>query len=411
MELMSTGSYLRWCRVASVVTIFLGGCGPQTDLVAGSDPASGSGVAATMVAWAALVDPAPGTTGVPLNLAAVSVRFSTEVTFSRAGLKIVGAGQRASSGLPAGATCPDAGPGACFRIPLTGLLLPATTYLVTIDAGVVDATGQSISSGPVGQFATASEADLSPPAIAALTVEPSGPCVLVGFQTDEPAAATLLIRGNQAGRDVPAGSGVTTFSVAAPVASFGAGAEVQIVARVVDLAGNVAESASVAVRVPATLLPVAITEIHANPAGPEPAQEYVEIRNLDHAALDLEGLLLEDSKGADILPASKLDGGGYALIVPAAFDATNMADRSPRAGTPFIRVDARLGSDGLSNGGEVVRLRASDGTLMSSYSAAIDVSTSKWSGKSIHRLSEDACDQPANWTHLPASATPGAGAP
>jgi hypothetical protein len=410
MHPMSTWSCLQPCCAVFIVALVFAGCAPQTDLVAAGNPEPGGG-AATMAGRAALVDPAPGTTGVPLNLAAVSVRFPTDVTFSNAGLKITGAGQRASAGVPARASCPDAGFGNCFRIPLTGLLLPATTYLVAIADGVVDASGQAVSSGPVGQFVTAAEADLSAPAITALTVEASGPCVLVRFQTDEPAAATLLIRGGEAQRDIPAGAGATTFSVAATVANFGAGTEVQIVARAVDLAGNFAESAAVAVKVPAALLPIAITEIHANPAGPEPAQEYVEIRNLDHVGADIGGLIFEDSKGADILPASILDGGAYALIVPAGFDPTSVLDTSPRPATPLIRVDSRLGSDGLSNGGEVVRLRTADGTIVSSYSAAIDVSASKWSGKSVHRTSEGACDQPASWTHLPASATPGAAAP
>jgi hypothetical protein len=158
------------------------------------------------------------------------------------------------------------------------------------------------------------------------------------------------------------------------------------------------------------LLPIAITEIHANPAGPEPAQEYVEIRNLGRDSVDVAGLTIEDSKGVDPLPAALLDSGAYALIVSSGFDPVSPVDTAPRAGTPLIRVDTRIGSDGLANGGEVVRLRTAGGTVLSSYGGFVDVSAAKWSGKSVPRLPEDACDQAVAWSRLPSPATPGWGA-
>jgi hypothetical protein len=76
-----------------------------------------------------------------------------------------------------------------------------------------------------------------------------------------------------------------------------------------------------------------------------------------------------------------------------------------------LRVDARLGGDGLSNAGEAIRLRAADGALLSSYGSATPTATAAWSGRSIHRIPEDACDQPATWTTQPRPATPGWGPP
>ncbi len=386
-------------------------CAPDTDLVGEGGGGTDSTPGSTTVGAAALVDPAPGTTDVPLNLAAVLVRFPTAVTVFDGALSITAAGQRAGAGLVAAMDCPQPGPGACFRLPLAGLLMPATTYVVAIGDGVVDGDGLSLGAGPVGQFVTASEADLVAPVIAGLTVEPSGPCVLVSFQTDEPAAATLVMEGAGVQRTIAAGAGATQFSAAASIAAFGAGTEVQIVARVMDLAGNLAASASVAVTVPVGLLPVAITEIRANPVGSEPGQEYVEIRNLGIDGVDVGGLSVEDSKGADVLPSTVLDPGAFALLVPAAFDPAGPGDTPPRPGTVLIRVDARIGSDGLTNGGEIVRLRNGDGITVSSYSALVDVSASKWAGKTVHRMPEDACDQPASWTRLPTDATPGWGTP
>jgi hypothetical protein len=363
-----------------------------------------------MAAAAALVDPMPGAGGVPVNLAAIVVRFPNPVSVSEGSMTIAGGGRPSeAAGGPVPADCPGTTGGACFRVPLANLLMPSVTYLVSVGAGVTDATGQPVAAGSVGQFTTAAEADFVPPAITAFTVNPSGPCVLVAFETSESATGALWIRGGGLERSVSAGAGATQFQVAASVASFAGGTEIQIAARAVDLAGNAAETAAVSMTVPVGLLPIAITEVHANPVGPEPAQEYVEIRNLGRDAVDVAGLTIEDSKGADSLPPTLLEPGAYALVVSSGFDPGSPVDVLPRAGTPLIRVDTRIGSDGLANGGEVVRLRGAGGTVLSSYGGFVDVSAAKWSGKSVQRLPEDACDQPAAWSRLPAAATPGWG--
>lgn len=381
------------------------GCAPNTDLVretTGPDGTPG-GVGA---APAVLVDPSAGATGVPLNLASVFVRFPVDVAPPEGPLDLMGAAGRATTAAPMVDDCPPAAPGICRRFPLGERLLPSTAYLVT--AAPAGGAGDGV---PIGQFVTAADADLTPPTIAGLTVEPSGPCVLARFSTDEPASAALVMRVAGSERVISAGVGVTAFAVAAPIAAFGAGVEVAIAVRASDQAGNVGESAAVTLAVPTGLLPIAITEVHANPAGPEPGQEYVEIRNLGTDAVDVGGLSIEDAKGADVLPATALPAGAYALVVPSSFDPNSPVDTPPRAGTALIHVDTRLGADGLTNGGEVVRLRAGDGTIVSSYSAAVDVSAVKWSGQSVHRVPEDVCDQAASWSRAPALATPGWGPP
>jgi hypothetical protein len=147
-----------------------------------------------------------------------------------------------------------------------------------------------------------------------------------------------------------------------------------------------------------------------NPAGPEPAQEYVEIRNLGPDEVAVDGLLIQDSRGADALPPATLVGGAYALVVTSAYDPESGSDPAPRPGTMLLRVDTRIGADGLSNGGEVVRLVQGD-TVISSYGGWVDVSASAWSGHSVHRLVETACDRPDAWNHTPLQPTPGAGPP
>lgn len=385
--------------------VWLSACAPDTDLVAAPGPSG------TTAGAAALIDPAPGASGVPLNLAAILVRFQRAVLVPDGSLTITAGGRSAGAGAAASTDCPGEVAGSCFRVPLVELLMPSVTYLVSVQAGVSDLDGQPLPSGPVGQFATSAEADVTPPAITGFAIQVSGACVFAGFQTDELAAGTLWIRGGGVERSVSAGAGVTEFAVAASVASFGGGLDLAIGARAVDLAGNSAETAAVSITVPPGLLPVAITEVQANPAGPEPGQEFVEVRNLGSAPVDLAGLTIEDAKGADVLPASMLGAGAYGLIVPSGFDPASPVDTPPRPGTTLIHVDSRIGADGMGNGGEAIFLRTPEGAVVSSYGGFVDVSSSKWSGKSVHRIAEDACDQAATWTRLPSAATPGWGGP
>lgn len=388
-------------------------CAPDTDLVGEGGGGADAGMGST-TGGASLVDPAAGAAGVPLNLAAVLVRFPVAVTLPDGAFSIAAGDLRPALAAPLPVDCPTTGSapaGACFRVELVDLLAPSATYVVSMGQGVVAASGASVAAGVVGQFVTAAEADLRAPAIAGMTVEPSGPCVRVTLQTDEPSSVVVLLRGPGAERVVSAGAGTTQFAVSASIAAFAAGSDVEVVARAVDPAGNVAESAGVAVSVPVGLLPLAITEVLANAAGPEPAQEYVEIRNLGADPLELEGLSIEDAKAADVLAPTVLAPGAYALIVPAGFDPASAADTPPRPGTSLVRVDARIGADGMTNSGELVRLRTPAGTILSSYGGSVDVSSSKWAGKGVHRVPEDACDQPASWTRLPTEATPGWGAP
>src|SRR6185369_6311977 len=152
--------------------------------------------------------------------------------------------------------------------------------------------------------------------------------------------------------------------------------------------------------------PLVVTEVLANPAGTEPAQEYVEIRNLGDETLSLEGLLVQDSRGGDMLPAAELAAGAYALIVTSAYDPQSGADPAPRPGTMLVRVDSRIGTDGLSNGGEAVRLVQGE-TVISSYGGWVDVSSAAWAGHSVHRLVETACDRRDAWSRAPLEPTPG----
>jgi hypothetical protein len=396
---LASGAFL----IVLVFSIVLGGggCVPQTDL---TKVAPGAAAAGTAAPAGTLVDPLAGATEVPLNLASVRVRFPGPVAFGTPAFQVCGAPSAAVSDAVAceGGLCYDA---------TVGTRLPAlTSCQVELGGGASDEQGAPLPAGVVGVFDTAAEADVTPPTISGVSLALEGPCVAVTFSTDEPATGTAILRVGDAESDVAAGAGAMTFDLAAPVAALPPESEATLTVRAVDRAGNVAESAAVAWRTPAALPPLAITEVLANAAGPEPAQEFVELRNLGPDVVATDGLAIADSRGSDPLPSTTIGPGEYVLVVTSAYQAQGGPDVPPRAGTQLLRVDARLGTDGLSNGGEVTRLLRGD-TVVSSYGGWVDVSSVAWAGHSVHRLVQGACDRRDAWNHTPLPATPGADAP
>jgi hypothetical protein len=397
----------RQLRFLAALGSTLCACVPETDLT--NVPNGGDGPAGTgSPAGATLVDPVAGAIDVPLNLAAVVVRFPASVNWGAEGLRICdGDGGPIAAMSPADEPCDG---GACYRIALAGRLPPAAACRIVIGAGTTDGGGAPIAGGVVGIFDAAAEPDDTPPAIADLSVAAAGPCLAVSFSTDEPATADIVLQAGGVEASSPGGVGQTRFDVALPLGALPPESAATIVVTVTDRAGNVAASSPLAFETPPPLPPIAITEVLANAAGPEPAQEYVELRNLGAEAVSLAGLRLEDSKGGDDLPAETLAAGGYALVVASGYDAAQGQDPPPRAGTLLVRVDSRIGADGLANGGELVRLMSGD-AVVSSYGGWVSVSAGSWSGKGVHRLVQTACDRPDAWNRTPLAATPGAGPP
>jgi hypothetical protein len=400
-------------RVLCFVCVFAGAalaCTPATDLT--NVPATG----ATMPppsgpAGATLVDPAAGATGVPLNLAGITVRFPAPVTWGPAGLVVCdGETPPVPSSPPADTPCAAGDGGACYRVDLAGSLPPSAACAISIAAGAVDATGAAIAAGTVGVFQDADAPDVTPPVLSGVTVAAAGPCVEVSFTTDEPSSGTIVVQAGGVEIDTPAGAGITSFEVGIPLGSLPASTPATVTVNATDLAGNAAASAPFAFTTPVALPPIAITEVLANPAGPEPQQEYVELRNLGDTDVPLAGLRLADSKGGDDLPAETLAAGAYALVVTATYDPDEGSDPSPRAGTLLLRVDTRLGSDGLSNSGEAVQLVEGD-AVVSSYGGWVSVSAGSWNGNAVHRLVQTACDSSDAWNHTPLPPTPGWGPP
>jgi hypothetical protein len=387
----------------------LSACAPETDLTRIPGATTGGGAVPVGPAGATLVDPVAGATDVPLNLAAIVVRFPAAVSWGAEGLRVCdgGDGGPIPAMPPADEPCDS---GACYRVALAGRLPPAVACRVVIGAGATDAGGATLEGGVVGIFEAAAEADETPPVLADLSIAAVGPCLAVSFSTDEPATATIVLEVGGVEANSPAGVGQTRFDVAIPLGALPPATAATLTVTAADRAGNVVASSPLAFGTPPALPPIAITEVLANTAGPEPAQEYVELRNLGADVVSLAGLRLEDSKGGDDLPPLELAAGGYALVVASSYDEAQGQDPAPRAGTLLVRVDTRIGADGLANGGELVRLMSGD-AVVSSYGGWVSASASSWSGKGVHRLVQTACDRPDAWNRTPLAATPGAGPP
>lgn len=126
---------------------------------------------------------------------------------------------------------------------------------------------------------------------------------------------------------------------------------------------------------------VVINEVMANPVGPEPQQEWVELYNDGLSAVGLDGWRLEDAGGGVSLPGVTLEPGAYGLVVGEGYDAASWVDATPAEGTVFIPVTS-VGTGGLSNAGEPIRLVGPDGSAVSS----VPPRESKHPGGSIVRL-------------------------
>ncbi len=170
-----------------------------------------------------------------------------------------------------------------------------------------------------------------------------------------------------------------------------------------DRSGRVLD-ADVEIRAADKRAHIVLNEILANPAGAEPAQEWVELYNDGTDDVSLAGFVLEDGGGRTQLPDASLASGAFAIIASDAFVADDGVDPPPAPGALLLRVPA-LGRAGLSNEGEMLTLRGPTGAILSTFPPA-----KTKNGVSIARIAPDAPDaDAASFVPSPnGSATPGA---
>ena len=402
-------------RACSLLLLVGAGCSPSIDLAAergassaptGAKMASDAGA---VVGLPDLVDPPPGATQVPPNLAKVVLRFSEPVQLPDAGVSF---NLRANDGTEVALALGDGdtGPcsGSCYAVLPAGALEPTTSYVVEIGADALHfAGGKPVPAGQVGSFTTADAPDEYAPLIVGFAMTLVEECAQAQFETDEPAWGQIIIAAGDQVVSLDLGAMGTKFDLLTHLPELPADVDAQAVARATDRAGNSADSPPVALHLPPKLPRLVITEVLANPAGSEYTQEFVELENLEADPVSLAGMLIEDKTGSDVLPDMAVPAGGFALIVAANFVADDGKDPVPRDGAVIVPVSGRIGADGLSNSGEPVRLVSSSGVVVSQYGGWVDVSASAWNGMSVNRVSVDACDQPNAWSSTPEMPTPG----
>jgi hypothetical protein len=146
-----------------------------------------------------------------------------------------------------------------------------------------------------------------------------------------------------------------------------------------------------------------LNEVLANPLGPEPASEWVELVNASSVSATLGGLFLEDSGGRVELPHVSVESGQYVVLVRDDF-AGGLSDVAPDPEAALVRLP-ELAKNGLSNSGEPLRLVAPDGLVLSAFPAL----PGKRGGVSLARRTLDASDldPEAFGEHADPGASPG----
>jgi hypothetical protein len=188
--------------------------------------------------------------------------------------------------------------------------------------------------------------------------------------TDEPARASLVVPGG--GRGGALSEPWVTEHHLAAVAP-GTSGEVAVTVEMEDVNGNVAT-----LEVEVTLgdgPTISITEVLADPAGPEPAQEFVELANFGDGAVDLSGWMIDDGGDGDgdLLPdGTVLSPGEVGLVVSSGYDPQEGQDPAPADTARLIRVESSICSNGLKNSeAESVELYDATGALVSLYDGRV----------------------------------------
>jgi hypothetical protein len=135
-----------------------------------------------------------------------------------------------------------------------------------------------------------------------------------------------------------------------------------------DLAGN-RTSTALEVAPLRGLSALAIVEVRADPLGPEPSQEYVELLNFGDTPLSIEGFTLSTdmfATGQRIVGAAVLAPGERLLVVAPDFDSAEASDGPLPAGVRLARLDRALA---LRNEGAALVLRDAKGQRLSASPA------------------------------------------
>jgi hypothetical protein len=347
-------------------------------------------------AWVASV-PAAGSTGVPPNLAAAYVALDGEVDGIEAGVWLEAPGGAAVPAVAKIVDCAELETRAvtCVRLDLVGTLEPNASYGLRSGHALHDLLG-----GPVeplqAAFETGGAGDLQPPAFEPLPCLPDEQAVTFGCLLPGDAWVEVRVRADESvrvavrswerqersgGRQVEVRSAqlAAAGDVRLRLAGLALDAPFELALVAVDLAGNSTEAQIESATV-AALATLSITEVLADPEGPDQAQEYVEVANFGAEPVQLLGIRLADASDVPTVIASdvELSPGARALLVADELDPNSGAIPP---GTRLVRVGSSLTKGGLANAGEPLFLRDSEQQRLSAAPMRSAVS-----GRCLQRL-------------------------
>ncbi|GAB4198645.1 MAG: hypothetical protein OHK0013_08010 [Sandaracinaceae bacterium] len=327
-------------------------------------------VSSAVEAGAAVVGafPADGTQEVPTDLARVVLALDGDVSVGEGALRVEHEGRGTIAGEVGLARCGPFGleGHTCLTFVPSGSLPASSPIVVSTSAALRDATGAPVPSARL-VLRTASGPDrampvIEPPAACALDeiAAPFG-CVLaddvrvrVALAVSEPARVELSVPGRTVRSVAPSSRAELALD------GLGPSARVAGTLALVDLADHRVE-VPVSLGTTEPLAPIVIAEVCADPEGPEPDQEWIELENVGDREVPLEGLAIADrldAVGTRIASSRVIPAGGRVILAGEGFDET-------RAGAPagalVVRVGRTIVPSGLANAGEPLYLRDADG--------------------------------------------------
>lgn len=333
-------------------------------------------VASTAGATVVASWPANGASGVPVNLQYAAIGFDGDVVAIPQTVTLRALDQDDEIAATAGfVECVSVGlrAHACVRLSPARTLLPVTTYSLATDDQWIDGAGSTVDPW-LATFVSSATVDVAPPtpipvACALDETQLPGGCALVTdteinlrVATDEAALITLTTPDLDP-------IAVAAFGGEGSVRLNDLKSDVNYALRLelTDAAGNRTSIENVITTL--TLLPtISISEVNADPVGPEPQQEYVELFNAGRESIDLAGYSITDDPfdDGDVIGRSvMLHPGGRLLLVADDFDATSTRDIAPAPGSMLVRLGTSIANGGLSNSGEPLFLRDENGARLS----------------------------------------------
>lgn len=148
---------------------------------------------------------------------------------------------------------------------------------------------------------------------------------------------------------------------------FNGGADLAVRVTIFDLSGRASESNLEVVGTPPAPR-VVINEVMADPLGPEPAEEWVELHNAGEGAAEMIGWKLCDEGTQVEIPPTRLEPQAFLLLVRRNYVGGVATDVSPPPGAALIRL-SQLGKGGLLNSGESLSLVDARGRVVSTFPA------------------------------------------